>query len=291
MNDRSETGDDAVGLEDPRAILRRHGLRPKRSWGQNFLVNSALVERMAKEIADHGTEQVIEIGAGVGTLTAALASRVPRVIALERDPDLVKVLLEEHSGWGGDVEVVAANAVKYDYAERASAESTAIVGNLPYQLTGRLLRRVVECRDAIDFAVVMVQAEVAERLGASPGSKAYGILGVMCQAWFDVVKLWKISPGSFYPRPKVASVVVRLDPRDPPRVGTVSETDLSRLVHAAFGARRKTLSNTLSAAYPKKEVLGALEAEGIDPSRRAETLDVEQFAALTRRLRDHMARG
>lgn len=284
MVERTTDTVDAPRPEDPRAILRRHGLRPKRSWGQNFLINLALVERMATEISGHDVEQVIEIGAGLGTLTAALASRVPKVIALERDPDMVDVLRQERPSWGGDVEIVAADAVKLDYRALTSGRRTALVGNLPYQLTGRLLRRVVETRDEIELAVVMVQAEVAQRLRAKPGVKAYGVLGVMCQAWFDIAQLWRVSPGSFHPRPKVSSIVVRLVPSVEPRVGTLSEADFSQLVHAAFGARRKTLANTLSSVFAKDDVLAALESEGIDPSRRAETLEVEQLAALAVRL-------
>lgn len=272
------------GVEDPRAVLRRHGLRPKRSWGQNFLVNRALVERMADEIARDGIEQVIEIGAGVGTLTAALAARVPRVVALERDPDLVGLLRAESAAWGGHVEVVDADAAAFDYEAVAASGVTALAGNLPYQITGRLLRRVIEVRSSVRRSVVMVQAEVADRLTAPAGTKAYGVLGVMCQAWFEVVRLWRVSPGSFHPRPRVASAVVGLSPLERPRAGDLSEAALATLVHAAFAARRKTLRNALSAAFDRDEVLTALAAEGLDPGRRAETLEVEQLAALARRL-------
>jgi 16S rRNA (adenine1518-N6/adenine1519-N6)-dimethyltransferase len=271
-------------IEDPRAVLRRHGLRPKRSWGQNFLVNRALVARMADEIARDGIEQVVEIGAGVGTLTAALAARVGRVVAVERDPDLVRLLRAESPSWGGRVEVVDADATSFDYVAAAVDGVTAIAGNLPYQITGRLLRRIVEARGVIRRAVVMVQSEVADRLGAAPGGKEYGVLGVMCQAWFEVTRLWRVAPGSFHPRPAVSSAVVGLVPLERPRVGDLSEDALARLVHAAFASRRKTLRNALSASFPLDDVLAALDAEGLEPSRRGETLSVEQLAALARRL-------
>lgn len=287
--DRSTTSADRDRSwpEDPRALLRRHGLRPKRSWGQNFLINLDLVRRLAGEIAHPDPEQVLEIGAGAGTLTAALAARVPRVVAIERDPDLIALLRAEARGWKhlrGTVEIVDADAAEFDYLSAASAATTVLAGNLPYQITGRLLRRVIEARAALTTAVVMVQAEVADRLRAPPGSRSYGVPSVMCQAYFDVTRLWRVSPGSFHPRPKVASAVVRLDPLARPRAGGLSEQALARVVHAAFGARRKTLRNALTAAFPRGAVEAALAAEDIAPARRAETLTVEQLAALGRRL-------
>lgn len=185
---------DLSPIEDPRSVIRRHGLRPKRSWGQNFLINLALVERIADEIAAKGTERVIEIGAGAGTLTAALAARVPEVIAIERDPEMLALLSAERPAWGGQVEIVDADAADFDYLAAAKGACTVLAGNLPYQITGQLIRRVVEAREALERAVIMVQAEVAHRLRAMPGSKTYGVSSVMCQAWFEVLLLWKVSP-------------------------------------------------------------------------------------------------
>lgn len=266
-------------------MLRRHGLRPKRSWGQNFLINLDLAERIADAVAASGAACAIEIGAGAGTLTAALAARLPRVVAVERDPELGALLAAERGASLGDnVEVVMADAATFDYAGAAAPGPAAVVGNLPYNLTGRLLRRVIEARDAICLGLVMVQLEVAERLVAGPGAEGYGVLTVMCQAWLDAEIQWRVSPGSFFPRPKVSSAVVRLSPQAAPRAGPVDEAALAALVHAAFAARRKTLRNTLGAAYDRDRALAALEAEGIDPGLRAEALSVEQLAALARRL-------
>ncbi len=125
---------------------------------------------------------------------------------------------------------------------------------------------------------------MAQRLVALPGTQSYGVLSVMSQAWFSSTILWRLSPGSFFPRPKVSSAVVRLDPAAEPRASSIDEPTLARVVHAAFAARRKTLRNTLSAAFPREEALEALAAEGIDAGQRAETLSVEQLAALARRL-------
>ena len=271
-------------LEDPRSVLRRHGLRPKRSWGQNFLINLALAERIASTVAEAGVDKVIEIGAGVGTLTAALAERLPAVVAIERDPELAALLRDEQSRLGPHVEVVEADASTFDYAGAAGSGRVALVGNLPYNLTGRLLRRAIEARGAVELALVMVQLEVADRLVAAPGSSSYGVLSVMCQAWMAPTVLWRVSPGSFFPKPKVASAVVRLDPLGEPRVGDLSEERFSEVVHAAFASRRKTLRNTLGARYGKERAVAALAAEAIDPSRRAETLSVEELAAVTRQL-------
>lgn len=272
--------------EDPRAVLRRYGLRPKRSWGQNFLVNRALADRIAATIAESGVDRAIEIGAGVGTLTAALAEKLTTVIAIERDPELVAVLREELPNLGNNVEIVEADAATFDYHQVATRGETAIVGNLPYNISGRLLRRIIEARDDLQMAAVMVQLEVARRLLANPGSSDYGVLSVMCQAWLTPKLLWRISPGSFHPKPGVSSAVVRLDPSNPPRAGELAEERFGRLVHAAFSARRKTLRNTLGKLFDRDRVLEALEAEAIDPSLRAETLSVEQLAALAQRLDD-----
>jgi 16S rRNA (adenine1518-N6/adenine1519-N6)-dimethyltransferase len=278
----------ATRPEDPRAVLRRHGLRPKKSWGQNFLINLDLAERIADAVAASGAACAIEIGAGAGTLTAALAARLPRVVAVERDPELAALLEAERAGGrlGDNVEVVPADAATFDYAGAAARHGgpAAVVGNLPYNLTGKLLRRIIEARGAIGLALVMVQLEVAERLVAAPGTDGYGVLTVMSQAWLDAEIQWRVSPGSFFPRPRVSSAVVRLAPQAAPRAGDVDEAALAGLVHAAFAARRKTLRNTLGAAYDRDRALAALEAEGIDPGLRAEVLSVEQLAALARRL-------
>jgi len=265
-------------------VLRRHGLRPKRSWGQNFLVNIDLAERIADAVASSGVVCAVEIGAGVGTLTTALAARLPRVVAVERDPELAALLRAERAALGDNVEVVMADAASFDYAAAVAPGPAAVVGNLPYNLTGRLLRRIIEARAAIRLALVMVQLEVAERLVAAPGSGGYGVLTVMCQAWLDAEILWRVSPGSFFPRPKVSSAVVRLLPQTTPRAGRIDEATLATVVHAAFASRRKTLRNALGAAFTREHALAALEAEGIDPGLRAETLPVEQLAALARRL-------
>lgn len=274
--------------EDPRAVLRRHGLRPKRSWGQNFLVNLSLAERIADAVSESGVEHAIEIGAGVGTLTSALAARIQRVTAIERDPELANLLREEQQmqRLSENIGVVEADAATFDYLGATTSAPTAIVGNLPYNITGRLLRRIVEAREQLRVSVVMVQAEVARRLLAQPGNGDYGVLSVMCQAWLTPKLLWRVSPGSFHPKPKVSSAVVRLDPSENPSVGDLTEEAFARVVRAAFSSRRKTLRNTLGTLYDRDRSVDALEAEGIDPGRRAETLSVEDFAALTRRLLD-----
>jgi 16S rRNA (adenine1518-N6/adenine1519-N6)-dimethyltransferase len=270
---------EAATIEDPRAVLRRYGLQPKHSWGQNFLVNLPLVERIASEMVETEATTALEVGAGLGTLTTALANRMERIVAIERDRDLVAVLREEFAQ-RKNVEIVEADAVNFDYRAASAAAPTALAGNLPYHLTGRLLRRIIGAHRELRAAVVTVQLEVAERLVARPGGPGYGVLSVMCQAWFDTTLRWKLSPGSFHPPPKVHSAVVRLTPQEQPRAGTLTEDALSRVVHAAFAARRKTLRNSLGAAFPQARVLEALEQQGIDPGLRAETLSVEQFAAL-----------
>jgi 16S rRNA (adenine1518-N6/adenine1519-N6)-dimethyltransferase len=257
--------------------FRERGLVPKKSFGQNFLVDPNVSRRIA-ELAGEGT--IVEIGAGLGALTEALLSRAARVVAIERDRDLCPILRDVFAGaiGRGALEIVEADAKKVDLgALLASGPAPhVLVGNLPYQLTGPLLERACELADAIDRAVFMVQSEVADRLVAAPGSEAYGVLTVFVSAAFDVARSLNVGRGAFHPRPGVDSAVVALSPLRPPRA---TETDRFRdAVRAAFAQRRKTLRNAWSSLGPPAEIDARARAAGIDLSRRGETLSVEDFA-------------
>lgn len=276
---------------DARAILRRVGLAPKKSFGQNFLVSPHVVDAIARACVrddEIGRARVVELGAGLGVLTHALAARARRVVAVERDRDLVPVLEGELGAAiaEGRVEIVEGDAQAVDPAEAlgpAEASSPRVLaGNLPYQITGRLLERAVAHADALDRVVFMVQLEVADRLAASPGSRAYGALSVFVQAAFRVDKLFDVSRGSFHPPPAVTSAVVSLEPRRP-RIA--EETDVFRaLVKSAFGARRKTLRNAWSRAFDPALLAAAAADVGVSLDARGETLDVETFARMAARL-------
>jgi 16S rRNA (adenine1518-N6/adenine1519-N6)-dimethyltransferase len=257
--------------------FRERGLSPKKSFGQNFL-SDPNVSRKVAELAAGGT--VVEIGAGLGALTEPLLERAARVVAVERDRDLVPILREAFADpiAEGKLDLVEADAKTVDFgALFASGPAPHVLaGNLPYQLTGPLLERTTAMAGTIDRAVFMVQAEVADRLLASPSSEAYGALTVFVSAAFDVARALNVGRGAFHPRPQVDSSVVVLTPLRPPRA---VETDRFReAVRAAFSQRRKTLRNAWSSLAPPDELAARAAAAGIDLTRRGETLSVEEFA-------------
>jgi len=278
-----------VSFVDPRTVLKRHDLRPKKSFGQNFLVAEPIVLKIAALCVPRTPARVVEIGAGLGTLTSAILDLGAEVVAIERDRDLVPILREELSS--DRLTIVEADAATVDLESHfASFEGARVLaGNLPYQITGRLLERTVTLARRIDRVVVMVQREVADRLIAAAGSDAYGQLSVFAQAAFDVKRALVVSSGCFHPRPAVDSAVVVLTPLEVPRA---QETDMFRsVVHAAFGARRKTLRNALAGltGSSSDERKAALEATKIDLTRRGETLTVEELAQIARALDPHPA--
>ncbi len=269
---------DMADLPDVRDLLKKHGLAPKRSFSQNFLVQPAATARIADAAAALGRE-VVELGPGLGALTHALLGRGCRVLAVELDRDMVRVLSEE-LGSHPQLELRQGDAAEVDLtAYSVGCESKLVVtGNLPYQATGAILRQVVRHREVLAGAVLMVQREVRDRLVAEPGTKDFGALTVFAQAGFDVDTVCRLKPGSFFPPPKVDSAVVRLTPLTPPRA---EETPTFRqMVRAAFQMRRKTLRNALRPMGNQDRCVHAAEDAGIDLGRRGETLSVEEFARL-----------
>ena len=276
--------DRRIPFVDPRTLLARYGLRPKKSFGQNFLVAAPMVEKIAALCVPSLPACVIEIGAGLGTLTGAILERGARVVAIERDRELVPALRKELAGSldDGSLDVEEADAVTVDLATLLARGPgvKVLAGNLPYQITGRLLERATALARSIDRVVVMVQREVADRLVAPPDGEAYGQLSVFAQAAFDVKRELLVGRGCFHPIPQVDSAVVVLTPRATPRA---QETEtFRRVVHAAFGSRRKTLRNALSEWTHEPIARVAIDATEIDLGRRGETLSVEEFAALAR---------
>jgi 16S rRNA (adenine1518-N6/adenine1519-N6)-dimethyltransferase len=274
---------------DARTLLDRYGLRAKKQFGQNFLVSERVFRAIVDATVRADDDWIVEIGAGLGTLTARLAERVPegKVIALERDPDMVTVLRGELANVE-NVQIEAADALKYDLrmVARWRGGPIAVCGNLPYHIAAPLLFRVIEARASITHAVVMLQKEMADRLLAPPGGKDYGALGVMIRTYADVAPVAKVGAGSFVPPPKIDSTVVKLTPLPgaAPRVPIRDEAHYSAVVHAAFGQRRKTLRNALRAAFEEAAVDRALAAAAIDGVRRGETLDIPEFAKLAEAL-------
>jgi 16S rRNA (adenine1518-N6/adenine1519-N6)-dimethyltransferase len=273
----------------PRALLDKYGLRAKKSWGQNFLGDEAILDDIARLAAPRPGELVVELGSGLGHLTARLVARGAAVVAVERDRDMAAVLRGE---LGERIVLLEADAARLDYARvlRESPTPTpstklAVVGNLPYHLTSPILFSLLDQVAHVSRAVFLVQREVAERLAARPGTHAWGILSVLLQREAEVSVERIVPPGAFVPPPKVESAVVCAIFR-PPAETVCDPARFRRLVKGGFAQRRKTLGNALRAArVVEPEALArALETAGVDPARRGETLTVAEWAALDRAL-------
>lgn len=268
---------------DARALLREANLFPKRSFGQNFLVAERVVAGIAEACvpgSELGRARVLELGAGLGALTSLLVERAAHVTAVERDRDLVPLLTRalESAISSGKLTVLEADAQSVDVGAILGDTSAARVlcGNLPYQITGRLLELAVTSVERVDRVVFMVQNEVADRLVAAPGTKEYGALTVFVRAAFDVTRLFKVAPSAFHPPPEITSSIVRLVPASPLRA---KETDSFRaLVRGAFAMRRKTLRNAWGGVAPAETIARMAAEAAISLDARGETLSVEDYA-------------
>ncbi len=264
----------------PGALLAKYGLRAKRSWGQNFLGDESILDEIARLAVALPGERVVELGAGLGHLTARLLARGADVIAVERDRDMAAVLRAE---LGPRIRLVEADAARLDYRQLAGGARTAVVGNLPYHLTSPILFQILDQVDAVTRAVFLVQREVGERLAASPGTRQWGLLSVLLQQHAEVTVERRVPPGAFVPAPQVESVVIRVA-FGPPRAEVADAARFRRLVKAGFAQRRKVLANALARVAPADRLSTALAAAGIDPRRRGETLTVAEWAELDRAL-------
>lgn len=268
-----------------RELLNRFGLRPKKNWGQNFLVDDNAKQKIVQAVQAGPDDTVVEIGAGLGAITESLASTAKHVIAVDRDPDMIAVLREVFAG-NDRVDVQALDALDFDFAAAAAkaGRPLRVAGNLPYQITTPILFHVLAQAargKIVSRAVFMVQKEVADRLAAAPDSKIYGRLSVMVQQVAEVKSLFKVSPHAFLPQPKVISTVFALTPRAQPLADVVSDALFASVVRHAFGSRRKMLRRALDAAFGPEVVAKGLSNAGIDETRRAETLTVAEFGLLT----------
>jgi 16S rRNA (adenine1518-N6/adenine1519-N6)-dimethyltransferase len=278
---------DAERYPSPRALLERYGLRAKKSWGQNFLGDPTILDDIARCAVQREGELVVELGAGLGHLTARLLARGARVIAVERDREMAAVLRGE---LGDRIALLEADAARLEYArlvrEHGSARAPgerriAVAGNLPYHLTSPILFSLLDQVEHVSRAVFLVQREVAERLAALPGTREWGLLSVLLQREADVSLERIVPPGAFVPPPKVESAVIRATFR-PPADPVHDPARFRRLVKAGFAQRRKTLSNALRAGRIAEPgaLAEALARAGVDAGRRGETLTVAEWAAV-----------
>ncbi|MGP8060360.1 MAG: 16S rRNA (adenine(1518)-N(6)/adenine(1519)-N(6))-dimethyltransferase RsmA [Acidimicrobiales bacterium] len=261
---------------DVQRLLGDHGLRPSRALGQNFVVDPNTVRRIARLAGVSEGTRVVEIGAGLGSLTLALAEAGARVVAVEVDRGLVPVLGQVVAG--REVRVVEADALDLDWSDLLGPPGGApwvLVANLPYNLATPLVVSVLERAPQVATLVVMVQREVAERLAATPGDPAYGAVSVKVAYWARAAVVGRVPATVFVPRPKVESSLVRIDRRPCPAVdpSAVAYDRLFAVVRAGFGQRRKMLRRSLAGLVAP----GAFAGSGVAPEARAEELGVEQW--------------
>ncbi|MEW6381413.1 MAG: 16S rRNA (adenine(1518)-N(6)/adenine(1519)-N(6))-dimethyltransferase RsmA [bacterium] len=279
--------------------LARYGIFPQKGLGQNFLVSDQALLRLLAEAALSAGDMVIEIGAGLGQITRLLAEKARWVIALEFDPRLMAILRQELAPFG-NVTLIQTDAACCSYQEviehfpeqeeggvniEKGERKIKVIGNIPYYVAVPILVHLEEIRDRICLIITTIQKELAERVMARPGEKAYGELSIRLQYRYWIEKVSHLPAEAFYPRPKVASEIIALRPIDNPQVSVQDEALFFRLVQAAFSQRRKTLLNALSAHRElgvRREEWPALFTQAhISPQRRGETLSLAEFASLS----------
>lgn len=272
--------------QEARAALRESAFRPKKKLGQHFLVHETVIEAILRLLEPSLEDEIVEIGPGLGFLTRRLVEAAGTVWAIEVDSLLAERLrqgaLGSHPGFHlilGDVLKVAMDSFLPDHKVK-------LVANLPYHISTPVLFRLFELRRRFSLLVLMVQREVAERMAARPGTKDYGTLSVWCQIHGKILDRVSVSPEAFFPRPKVRSMALKIALYDQPLVAEQSLPTLRGLVRAAFGQRRKTLSNALTGwlKMSREEVERLLWEQGIEPRRRGETLSVDEFIRLAQAL-------
>lgn len=266
-----------------RHLLEKNGTHTKKALGQNFLVNPTVCPRMAEGCGASKEDGVLEIGVGVGVLTRELSRVAGKVVCVEIDESLAPVL-EETLADCENVELVWGDILKTDVdallKEKFDGRRVAVCANLPYYITSPVMMRLLEYGSRFSSLTLMVQKEFARRLNAKPGTSEYGALTASASYRAKTELLFEVSSGSFLPRPKVDSAVVRLTPYETPPVVVADEKTFFAVIRAAFAQRRKMLSNALSAFCGKETALAALEAAGVPPTARGETLGIEQFARI-----------
>ena len=250
---------------------------PKKSLGQHFLHERAYIERIVQAVDLAPGERLVEIGPGQGAITLPLLRRHGALTVIEFDRDLVGPLAAMAAGVGvGELSIVHRDVLQVDFTALAAGAPIRLVGNLPYNISSPILFHALDHAAAISDMVFMLQKEVVDRMAAGPGSKVYGRLSVMLQAYCRVDSLFIVPPGAFRPPPKVDSAVARLVPHDPASVGINDHARFAEVVRAAFGQRRKTLRNALDGVVTAAQ----FEAAGVRPDARAEQIEVAQFIAL-----------
>ncbi len=277
-----------------KTILEKHGFTFSKALGQNFLINPGVCPEMARQAVTGENDGVIEIGAGVGVLTAELCKRAKKVVSIELDKRLLPVL-DETLGEFDNFEVVNDDILKVDLHKLirekfSECENVSVCANLPYYITSPVIMKLLEDKLPVKQIIVMVQREAADRLTAPVGSRESGAITVAVNYYAEAEKLFNVSKGSFVPSPKVDSAVIRLTVYEKPPIETKDEELFFKTVKAMFMQRRKTALNSVSAGLgvPKDAVARALEMTGLDINIRAEKLALSQLCEFTNNLKEVM---
>jgi 16S rRNA (adenine1518-N6/adenine1519-N6)-dimethyltransferase len=271
-----------------RKELEEHGLTPKKGWGQHFLIDRNILNKVVRTAHLEKEDIVLEVGPGLGEMTLALARQVKKVIAVEIDPKLVEILRKKTVD-SPNVEVIKGDILKinFDQLHNQEGQQIKVVANLPYQISTPLLFRFIESRDVFSALTLMLQKEVAERMIALPGGKDYGPLSVFTQAVSNLSICLFIKPSAFFPPPKVESAVIHMVWKERPVVSLEEEEWFKKVVRGCLGYRRKRLMNALKysdIALPP-DIERRMERIGIDPQKRPGTLTLQEFARLAEVLR------
>jgi 16S rRNA (adenine1518-N6/adenine1519-N6)-dimethyltransferase len=285
-------------MSTPLKILKKYGIQPTKSLGQSFLIDNNITAKIVDSAGIEKGDIVVEIGAGPGMMTRRIADKAGQVIALEIDSRIVEVLRQE-MGALPNVDIVETDVLDYDFSSVTKNEEDSpprrikVIGNIPYNISSQILFRLLEYRRVISSVTLMFQREVAERIMASPGSREYGILSVITLMYMLPSKVMTVPASCFYPKPRVESMVLTMDVRKRPLCEGCDYDIFRKVVRSAFARRRKTLINSLKESAFIRDldidlasILGGL---GFDPTRRGETLSVEEFARLSRAIEDSLS--
>lgn len=279
-----------------RAILEKYGFSFKKSLGQNFLIDTNILRRIVGFAELGESSGAIEIGPGIGALTEQLARSSQKVVAFEIDQRLLPILADTLSPYNNvkviHKDVLEANVQEVVDTEFANVEDIMVVANLPYYVTTPIIMKLLEEHLPIRGIVCMLQKEVADRISASPGTKDYGSLSIAVQYYTQAETVMIVPKTVFVPQPNVDSAVIRLTRREKPAVSVKDEKFFFQVTKASFAQRRKTILNNLTSQLPdgkqkKEEILNALQSADIEPSRRGETLSLEEFGRLSDALYDY----
>lgn len=270
-------------------LVKKYNFKFSKSLGQNFLVDDSVPKDIVLGAEVDENDLVIEIGPGVGTLTAQLLNKAKKVVAIELDNDLIPILKEE-IGDNSNFTLIHNDALKVNFNEIIGEEkSVKLVANLPYYVTTPIIVKLLKEKYNFKSLTIMIQKEVAERMDAEPGNKDYGSLSLLVQYYCNTKIIRRVPPQCFIPRPKVDSIVIRLDRLDEPKVKVENEKLFFEIIRSSFNMRRKTLWNGVkNIGLPKEKLELAFEEASVDPKRRGETLTIEEFALLSDKINKYL---